>query len=123
VPYAGGEGAGPALPAPFPSIPDTLMNWAKIMGCTGTAELIPFQGKNKCEIYRQCDGATQVGYCSLEGTHVLYTQSALDIAHYAWKFFDQFSLPLPDADGDGIGDEDDNCVAVANADQVDANAN
>jgi MYXO-CTERM domain-containing protein len=93
------------------------------MGCTGEPELIPFQGKNKCEIYRRCGGEAQVGYCSLEGGHVLYQQTALNIADYAWKFFDQFSLPLPDADSDGIGDKDDNCAHVANPDQADANVN
>lgn len=121
VPYDGGQGAGPPLPAPFPSIPDTLESWAMIMGCSGTPELIPFESTNKCEIYRTCDGHAQVGYCSLEGSHVLYTQTHLNIADYAWKFFDQFSLPLADADGDGIGDDDDNCPDVANADQADAN--
>jgi poly(3-hydroxybutyrate) depolymerase len=123
VPYEGGQGLGPALPAPFPSIPDTLKNWASIMKCKGAAELIAFAGRNKCEIYRQCDAGTQVGYCSLEGSHVLYSQSNLNIADYAWKFFDQFSLPVPDKDGDGVGDVDDNCVDVANADQKDSNGN
>jgi polyhydroxybutyrate depolymerase len=120
VPYEGGRGSGPMLPTPFPSIPDTLKAWAKIMACTGEPELISFQGMNKCEIYRECGGDAQVGYCSIEGGHNLYSQTGLDIADYAWKFFDQFSMPLPDADGDHIGDEDDNCVQIANPDQADA---
>jgi polyhydroxybutyrate depolymerase len=123
VPYEGGPGSGPALPTPFPSIPDTLKNWAMVMGCTGSAEVVTIQGKNKCEIYRECSGDAEVGYCSLEGGHVLYQQNVLNIADYAWKFFEKFSLPLPDADGDHIGDEDDNCVNVANPDQKDSNGN
>jgi polyhydroxybutyrate depolymerase len=120
VPYEGGKGSGPDLGTPFPSIPDTLKAWAKIMQCTGDPEVIPFEGMNKCEIYRECGGDAQVGYCSLVGGHNLYSQTVLNIADYAWKFFDQFSLPLPDADGDHIGDEDDNCVQIANPDQADA---
>ncbi|MBN1653371.1 MAG: hypothetical protein JXA30_06295 [Deltaproteobacteria bacterium] len=123
VPYEGGRGSGPALPEPFPSIQETLQNWATIMNCSGTAELVQFEGTNKCEIFRSCGAGTQVGYCSLQGGHVLYSQPYLNIAEYAWEFFDQFTLPLPDADGDRIPDEDDNCVAVANADQTDSNSN
>ncbi|HKU38790.1 MAG TPA: hypothetical protein VJR89_11605 [Polyangiales bacterium] len=123
VPYEGGAGSGPRLPTPFPSIPDTLAAWGKIMGCTGMPEVMTFTGRNKCEIYRDCGGEAQVGYCSLEGGHVLYQQSAFNIADYAWKFFDKVSLPLPDADGDKIPDEDDNCVNVANPDQADKNGN
>jgi polyhydroxybutyrate depolymerase len=123
VPYEGGPGGGPRLPTPFPSIPDTLKSWAMVMGCTGTPEVVTISGRNKCEIFRECGGEAQVGYCSLEGGHVLYSQTALNIADYAWKFFDKFSLPLPDADGDKIGDEDDNCAKIANADQKDTNGN
>ncbi|HKP57567.1 MAG TPA: MYXO-CTERM sorting domain-containing protein [Polyangiales bacterium] len=123
VPYEGGAGSGPRLPTPFPSIADTLKAWGMVMGCTGTPEVVMFTGRNKCEIYRDCGGDAQVGYCSLEGGHVLYSQNALNIADYAWKFFDKFSLPLPDADGDKINDEDDNCPSVANPDQKDANGN
>jgi hypothetical protein len=90
------------------------------MGCTGMPEVEMISGRNKCEIYRNCGGDAQVGYCSLEGTHFLYQQNALNIADYAWKFFDKHALPLPDADGDGIDDQDDNCVNVANPDQADA---
>ncbi|HET8940323.1 MAG TPA: hypothetical protein VFN67_43075, partial [Polyangiales bacterium] len=120
VPYEGGAGSGPMLPAPFPSIPDTLKAWAKIMGCTGMAEVETIEGKNKCEIYRECGGEAEVGYCSLEGGHVLYQQTHLNIAEYAWKFFSKHALPLPDADGDKIPDEDDNCAGIANPDQADA---
>lgn len=123
VPYEGGPGGGPPLPEPFPSIPDTLAAWGKLMGCTGEPELVAFEGRNKCEIFRTCGRAVQVGYCSLEGGHVLYQQNGLDIADYAWKFLSQFSLPLPDADADGINDEDDNCPNTANPDQADANGN
>jgi len=120
VPYEGGRGSGPMLPTPFPSIPDTLKAWAMLMECTGDPEQITIQGMSKCEIYRECGGATQVGYCSLAGGHNLYSQTVMDIADYAWKFLDQFSMPLPDADGDRIGDQDDNCVQIANPDQADA---
>lgn len=123
VPYEGGAGGGPRLPTPFPSIPDTLKAWAMVMQCTGTPELIMMQGDNKCEIYRMCGGTAQVGYCSIDGGHVLYQQNVMNIADYAWKFFDKASLPLPDADGDKINDEDDNCPNVANPDQADANGN
>jgi polyhydroxybutyrate depolymerase len=123
VPYEGGPGGGPRLPSPFPSIPDTLKSWAKIMQCTGEPEVEMISGRNKCEIYRTCGGKAQVGYCSIEGGHVLYQQSVLDIAEYAWKFFEGFSLPLPDADADGMNDEDDNCASIANPDQLDANNN
>lgn len=120
VPYEGGPGGGPMLPEPFPSIPDTLKAWAKIMGCTGMPEVETIEGKNKCEIYRECGGEAEVGYCSLEGGHVLYQQSHLNIAEYAWKFFSNHALPLPDADGDKVPDEDDNCASIANPDQADA---
>ena len=123
VPYEGGAGSGPRLPTPFPSIPDTLKAWGKIMGCTGMPEVETIRGENKCEIYKMCGGGMQVGYCSLEGGHVLYQQNVLNIAEYAWKFFDQLSLPLPDADGDKLNDTDDNCPNVANPDQADANGN
>jgi hypothetical protein len=53
----------------------------------------------------------------------IYQQLVLDIADYAWKFSDMFSLPLPDGEGDGVNDADDNCVARANPDQADANHN
>jgi hypothetical protein len=120
VPYEGGPGNGPMLPQPFPSIPDTLKAWAQIMGCTGSPEVDTIEGKNKCEIYRDCGGDAEVGYCSLEGGHVLYQQTHLNIADYAWKFFSKHALPLPDADGDKIPDEDDNCASVANPDQADS---
>jgi polyhydroxybutyrate depolymerase len=120
VPYEGGRGSGPMLPTPFASIPDTLVAWSKLMQCTGTPELISFEGRSKCEIYRDCGGDAQVGYCSLEGGHNLYSQNVMNIADYAWKFFDMVRLPRPDADGDSIGDEDDNCVSIANPDQADA---
>jgi polyhydroxybutyrate depolymerase len=120
VPYEGGPGGGPRLPEPFPSIPDTLMAWAEIMGCTGMPEVEMISGRNKCEIYRQCGNGAEVGYCSIEGGHVLYQQTVLDIAEYAWKFFAKHSLTLPDADGDKINDADDNCPSVANPDQADA---
>jgi MYXO-CTERM domain-containing protein len=123
VPYEGGPGGGPRLPEPFPSIPDTLKAWAQIMKCTGMPEVETIEGMNKCEIYRECDGDAEVGYCSLEGGHVLYQQSHLDIAEYAWKFFSKHTLPLPDADGDKVPDDDDNCVSVANPDQADADGN
>lgn len=120
VPYEGGKGTGPDLGSPFPSIPDTLVAWGKIMGCTGMPEVETISGRNKCEIYRDCGGDAEVGYCSIEGSHILYQQSVLNIAERAWKFFDKHALPLPDADGDGIDDQDDNCVNVANPDQADA---
>ncbi|HET8932572.1 MAG TPA: PHB depolymerase family esterase [Polyangiales bacterium] len=120
VPYEGGKGTGPDLGTPFPSIPDTLIAWGKIMGCTGMPEVETISGRNKCEIYRHCGGDAEVGYCSLEGTHILYQQSVLNVAERAWKFFDKHALPLPDADGDGVDDQDDNCVHVANPDQADA---
>jgi polyhydroxybutyrate depolymerase len=120
VPYEGGKGTGPDLGSPFPSIPDTLVAWSKIMGCTGTPEVEMISGRSKCEIYRDCGGDAEVGYCSIEGSHLLYQQSVLNVAERAWKFFDKHALRLPDADGDGIGDQDDNCVHVANADQADA---
>ena len=120
VPYEGGPGGGPRLPEPFPSIPDTLMAWAKIMGCMGMPEVETISGRNKCEIYRQCGNGAEVGYCSIEGGHVLYQQNVLNIAEYAWKFFAKHSLTLPDADGDKINDADDNCPSVANPDQADA---
>jgi poly(3-hydroxybutyrate) depolymerase len=123
VPYEGGSGAGPRLPTPFPSIPDTLKAWGMVMQCMGTPEVIMMQGDNKCEIYRMCGGGAEVGYCSLDGSHVLYQQNVLNIADYAWKFFEKHSLPLPDMDGDEINDEDDNCPSVANPDQADANGN
>jgi len=92
------------------------------LGCQAadTFAAVAPQGDNKCEIYRMCGGDAEVGYCSLDGGHVLYQQNVLDITDYAWKFFDKHSLPLPDADGDQIGDEDDNCVHTANPDQADA---
>jgi polyhydroxybutyrate depolymerase len=120
VPYEGGKGSGPDLGTPFPSIPDTLVAWSKIMGCTGMPEVETISGRNKCEIYRDCGGDVEVGYCSLEGSHILYQQSVLNVAERAWKFFDKHALPLPDADSDGIDDQDDNCVGVANPDQADA---
>jgi poly(3-hydroxybutyrate) depolymerase len=120
VPYEGGRGSGPMLPTPFPSIPDTLKAWAMLMNCSGEPEVLTIQGMSKCEIYRECGGDAQVGYCSLSGGHNLYSQTDMDIADYAWKFLDQFSMPLPDADGDRINDVDDNCVDVANPDQADA---
>ena len=120
VPYEGGPGGGPRLPEPFPSIPDTLKAWAEIMGCTGMPEVEMISGRNKCEIYRQCGNGAEVGYCSIEGGHVLYQQNVLNIAEYAWKFFAKHSLTLPDADGDKINDADDNCPSVANPDQADA---
>lgn len=120
VPYEGGPGGGPRLPEPFPSIPDTLKAWAEIMGCTGMPEVEMISGRNKCEIYRQCGNGAEVGYCSIEGGHVLYQQTVLNIAEYAWKFFAKHSLTLPDADGDKINDADDNCPSVANPDQADA---
>ena len=120
VPYEGGRGSGPMLPTPFPSIPDTLKAWAMLMNCSGEPEVVTIQGMSKCDIYRECGGDAQVGYCSLSGGHNLYSQTVLDIADYAWKFLDQFSMPLPDADGDRINDVDDNCVEVANPDQADA---
>jgi poly(3-hydroxybutyrate) depolymerase len=120
VPYDGGKGSGPDLGTPFPSIPDTLVAWAKIMGCTGMPEVEVISGRNKCEIYRDCGGDAEVGYCSIEGSHILYQQSVLNVAERAWTFFDKHALPLPDADGDGVDDQDDNCVSVANPDQTDA---
>jgi polyhydroxybutyrate depolymerase len=121
VPYEGGKGSGPDLGTPFPSIPDTLLAWAKIMGCTGMPEVETISGRNKCEIYRDCGGDAEVGYCSIEGSHILYQQSVLNVAERAWKFFDKHALPLPDADHDGIDDQDDNCAHVANPDQADKN--
>lgn len=123
VPYEGGAGTGPMLPSPFPSIPDTLKAWGMIMGCSGMPEVMSISGDNKCEIYRMCGNGAEVGYCSLAGGHVLYQQNVLNIADYAWKFFDKHALPLPDADGDKINDEDDNCPRFANPDQADANGN
>jgi polyhydroxybutyrate depolymerase len=120
VPYEGGAGGGPRLPEPFPSIPDTLKAWSEIMGCTGMPEVETISGMNKCEIYRQCGNGAEVGYCSIEGGHVLYQQNVLNIAEYAWKFFAKHQLTLPDADGDKINDTDDNCPSVANPDQADA---
>jgi hypothetical protein len=90
------------------------------MGCTGMPEVEMISGRNKCEIYRDCGGDAEVDYCSIEGSHILYQQTVLNIAERAWKFFDKHALPLPDADGDGIDDQDDNCVNVANPDQADA---
>ena len=119
VPYEGGKGTGPDLGTPFPSIPDTLVAWGKIMGCTGMPEVETISGRNKCEIYRDCKGDAEVGYCSIEGSHILYQQSVLNVAERAWKFFEKHALPLPDADRDGIDDQDDNCVHVANPDQGD----
>jgi hypothetical protein len=123
VPYEGGAGGGPRLPEPFPSIPDTLEAWSEIMGCTGMPEVETIAGMNKCEIYRQCGNGAEVGYCSIEGGHVLYQQNVLNIAEYAWKFFAKHQLTLPDADGDKINDADDNCPSVANPDQADADGN
>ena len=120
VPYEGGKGNGPDLGTPFPSVPDTLLAWSKIMGCTGMPEVETISGRNKCEIYRDCGGDAEVGYCSIEGSHILYQQTVMNVAERAWKFFDKHALPLPDADGDGLNDQDDNCANIANPEQADA---
>lgn len=122
VPYEGGRGNGPELPTPFPSIPDTLKAWGELMACRGEPELVALQGKNQCEIYRMCGRDVQVGYCGIDGGHMLYLQE-FNIAAYAWDFLKQFALPLPDADADGINDQDDNCPRIANPDQLDSNGN
>lgn len=123
VPYEGGPGEGPMLPTPFPSTADTLKAWGRVMGCSGEPEITPIRGDSKCEIYRTCGHTTQVGYCSLEGGHLLYLQDVMNIADYAWKFLSQFTLTLPDTDQDGINDQDDNCARIANPDQTDSDGN
>lgn len=123
VPYQGGAGEGPELPTQFPSIPETLTAWGQVMACSGEPDVTPIRGKSQCEIYRVCGRGVQVGYCSLEGDHILYWQDVMNIAEYAWSFLSQFTLPLPDTDGDGINDQDDNCPDTANPDQADADGN
>ena len=109
----------------FQSAPESFASWRDINGCTGSATLLDLAGSSRCETFRTCDDGAEAGLCSLDGTHVLYnTQSALNIADYAWdNVFSQHSLPLPDQDDDGIPDIDDNCVTVPNPDQADANGN
>jgi len=114
VPYGGGL---------FQGAQASLSTWAQIDGCTGTPAVQDLGAPNRCETYTSCNAGVRTGLCSLNGDHVLYlAQSVLDIANHAWNVgLAPFKLPLPDQDADGIADADDNCIAIANADQADAN--
>jgi polyhydroxybutyrate depolymerase len=114
VPYDGGLG--------LQSAQDSLSSWSDINGCTGSVTVLNLGGSSRCETFKTCNDGAEAGLCSLDGTHILYnTQSALNIADYAWdNVFSRHTLPLPDQDDDGIADMDDNCVAIPNPDQADS---
>jgi len=104
------------------SAQDSLSSWSDINGCTGSATVLNLGGSSRCETFKTCNDGAESGLCSLPGTHILYnTQSALNIADYAWSnVFSPHTLPLPDQDNDGIPDMDDNCVTIPNPDQADS---
>ncbi len=114
IPYDGSFG--------IESAPDSLTSWRAINGCTGSATVLNLGGSSRCETFKTCNDGAEAGLCSLDGTHILYnSQSALNIADYAWdNVFSRHTLSLPDQDDDGISDMDDNCVTIANPDQADA---
>jgi poly(3-hydroxybutyrate) depolymerase len=116
VPYNGG-GSGGVMPAQ-----QSLTTWAQIDACTGTRQTLPLGGQNRCETFDTCATDVHAALCSLEGGHVLYnTQTALNIANYAWDVeLSHYTLPMADQDDDGIPDVADNCPAVFNPDQADA---
>ncbi|VUZ85378.1 Esterase PHB depolymerase [Candidatus Methylomirabilis lanthanidiphila] len=114
IPYNGSFG--------IPSAQDSLSAWHDINGCTGSATVLNLGGSSRCETFKTCNDGAEAGLCSLDGTHILYaSQSALNIADYAWdNVFSRHTLSLADQDDDGVADIDDNCVAIPNPDQADS---
>ena len=116
VPYEGGGILD------FQSAQSSLGFWKQIDDCTGSPTLLALGGSSRCETFSSCRAGVKPGLCSLDGTHVLYAQSILSIADYAWdSVFSQHFLELPDQDGDGVPDRDDNCPATHNPGQEDLN--
>jgi polyhydroxybutyrate depolymerase len=106
----------------FQGAQNSLATWASIDGCVGGRTVLELPGPARCETFETCNDGAEVGLCSLNSGHIVYTgQSDLILPDYIWdNVFNPNTLPLADQDDDGIPDMDDNCVAIPNPDQADA---
>ncbi len=86
VPYGGGLTAAAA--------PDSFAYWGAVNGCSGDPAVTYTQGGSQCQTYESCSGGVRVSLCSVQGGHVLYSNSDnVPIAELGWAFLSQYALP------------------------------
>lgn len=98
VPY---NGSG--FPTHFPSVPDTLSDWAKRNGCSATPNETFRKNEAHCARYAPCTNDAVVELCTVDGgghtwpggvpIPVGYTTYALNATDRMWDFFTAHPLP------------------------------
>ena len=86
VPYGGNATSVP--------VQDSFARWAEIDGCSGGAQETYSKGGSHCDTHETCNAAANVSLCSINGGHVLYTNTdAVPVAELAWQFLSAHTLP------------------------------
>lgn len=65
VPWAGGQGCGPAAVA-FTSVPQTMEGWRMRNRCSAEMSSYLEQGDGSCAVYSDCDDGADVVLCSID---------------------------------------------------------
>ncbi len=98
VPYGGSAVSG------FPSVAETVAEWAEIDGCDAATTEIFARGDSHCEAYENCAGSAPVIVCSVEGgghtwpggtpvPALGWTSADLSATDMMWEFFAAHPLP------------------------------
>jgi polyhydroxybutyrate depolymerase len=84
VPYDGNRNFLPA--------PESNEKWAELNGCEGEPVRTLTQGGSFCDVYQQCADGVEVGLCSVQGPHNVYSNDDdLDVAELGWSFMSRFA--------------------------------
>lgn len=86
VPYDGSFGIASAT--------ESVERWADLAGCSGDPVQTYSKGSSHCDTYESCQQGAEVTLCTIDGPHLLYSNSDnVPIAALAWDFFQAHPMP------------------------------